>query len=409
MVDVNHTNHAPVDKIKLVAIAKDESAYFPEWVMHHLSMGFDSIHIYINRSSDNSQCVLDKICESNPQVSYESVDWIDAAGSVAAQRLQFISYAMAFNQIKQEGVYSHICFLDIDEFWIHQDPDTTVHDFINQLSTTDVIFLEWLVDYPDPTPFSALSHCLTGHLSSLGKCILPTAIDIEQIHLHLPTFKGQTNVILADGKAFVSASKNRQSLAEQFNSLKPCFIFHRANRSQLEYISLSLRGRPSSEFPFKENRNGLPDKNKQKIQLELAQSRLNHQSESLQTFIDKCDLNKEILVSREFVNKRYNKAIEYVKSIIETEYDVLIRIFAGVTDSKLIEHFTAYRAKLVAKKPSDADLLRKMAQQAAHQNLDEALVYINEAARLRPSGPLIRKIQQRLTELKTGNRANLDG
>jgi len=48
-------------KIKLIAVAKDEAAYIPEWVYHHLNFGFDSISIYTNNISDNTRDVIDKI------------------------------------------------------------------------------------------------------------------------------------------------------------------------------------------------------------------------------------------------------------------------------------------------------------------------------------------------------------
>ena len=44
----------PELKIKLVAIAKDEAAYLPEWIFHHLYFGFDAIDIYVNNTTDNT-------------------------------------------------------------------------------------------------------------------------------------------------------------------------------------------------------------------------------------------------------------------------------------------------------------------------------------------------------------------
>lgn len=41
-------------KVKLVAIAKDEAAYLPDWIFHHLYFGFDSIDIYVNNTTDNT-------------------------------------------------------------------------------------------------------------------------------------------------------------------------------------------------------------------------------------------------------------------------------------------------------------------------------------------------------------------
>ena len=57
-------NKKPI-RIKLAAIAKDEAAYIPLWVYHHLRFGFDSIDVWINASNDNSIKILEKIKEKN--------------------------------------------------------------------------------------------------------------------------------------------------------------------------------------------------------------------------------------------------------------------------------------------------------------------------------------------------------
>ena len=41
-------------KVKLVAIAKNEAAYLPQWIHHHFSIGFNEIEIFINDTTDNS-------------------------------------------------------------------------------------------------------------------------------------------------------------------------------------------------------------------------------------------------------------------------------------------------------------------------------------------------------------------
>ena len=47
-------------KIKLVAIAKNEAAYLPQWI-HHFLVGFNEIEIYINDTTDNSVAICEKI------------------------------------------------------------------------------------------------------------------------------------------------------------------------------------------------------------------------------------------------------------------------------------------------------------------------------------------------------------
>jgi hypothetical protein len=236
-------------KVKLIAIAKDESAYFAEWIAHHLHCGFDSIDIYINRTRDNSITLLEKVCAAYPEVKFFEADWIDTAGPKAAERLQFIIYAMALDKLKRDSEYTHVCFLDIDEFWVHQEKDVNIKTFVDGFDPNDVIYLEWLVDFGRDLPFSLIPNVIEAYISPLGKCIYPVNADIEQVRLHISIFKSEQNVVLADGRKYLEDNSKQQALISSQSSLKPCFIFHRANRSQMEYISLTLRGRPSSNFP----------------------------------------------------------------------------------------------------------------------------------------------------------------
>ena len=62
-------------KIKLVAIAKDEAAYLPQWIFHHLRLGVDSIDVYINDSFDNSIEISRKINAIEPRFKYHEAFW----------------------------------------------------------------------------------------------------------------------------------------------------------------------------------------------------------------------------------------------------------------------------------------------------------------------------------------------
>ena len=59
MINMFKINKSKI-KTKIVAVAKDEGAYFSEWIHHHLYLGFDAIDIYVNRTSDNSLEILKK-------------------------------------------------------------------------------------------------------------------------------------------------------------------------------------------------------------------------------------------------------------------------------------------------------------------------------------------------------------
>ena len=66
-----------MQKVAVVAIAKDESPYLADWIHHYLFSGFDYLYIGINRTTDSTFSVLEKITEKHPNVIYEDVNWID--------------------------------------------------------------------------------------------------------------------------------------------------------------------------------------------------------------------------------------------------------------------------------------------------------------------------------------------
>ena len=66
---INHWRNGERVRVKLVAIAKDEAAYIPDWIFHHLHFGFDAIDIYVNNTSDNTQEIANKFTV-NKQVSF---------------------------------------------------------------------------------------------------------------------------------------------------------------------------------------------------------------------------------------------------------------------------------------------------------------------------------------------------
>mmetsp|Transcript_36842 Transcript_36842/g.66244 ORF Transcript_36842/g.66244 Transcript_36842/m.66244 type:complete len:423 (-) Transcript_36842:41-1309(-) len=50
---------APPIKLAICAFVKDEAPYLAEWIEHHKMIGFDSILLYNDNSTDDTQCVLD--------------------------------------------------------------------------------------------------------------------------------------------------------------------------------------------------------------------------------------------------------------------------------------------------------------------------------------------------------------
>ena len=390
---------AKVSKVKLVAIAKDEAAYLPEWIYHHLESGFDSIDVYINRTQDNSAEVMRKIEAEYPQVTHHFADWIDTCGAVAAKRMQFIIYAKALHECQQSDEFSHICLLDVDEFWIHQK-SLDIKTYIEQTGPSKVIFLQWLVDHPCDTAFTTLQSKFAGKGSILGKCILPVATNVTFMKLHIPEFGRGTKVVLANGKKFVANDTADQAIAKNHAGILDSFVFHRAHRSEKEYVSLTLRGRASSDFPFKENRNGLPDKSEGYQDFSIANPLYQSREANLSAFIEQCGLADDLKTAQAFVLKRYSSAISQLPAVLASHYEMVKKIFIRVSDKAVLDVFKAHRASLARGHENDADFMRDLARDAVHQDIDEGIYYIERALEVRPKGPLIIKLREKFLAQK---------
>ncbi|WP_395341557.1 glycosyltransferase family 2 protein [Ningiella sp. W23] len=387
------SDHANNDlRVKLVAIAKDEAAYLPEWIFHHLSCGFDSIDVYINRTTDNSEEVLSLINKQYPQVKFYHADWVDQCGGTVFNRMQFVVYAKAFYEASISGDYTHIAFLDIDEFWMHQ-AQISIHDFVSGFLKDDVIYLEWLIDLPDPAPFSPIGEYIQGNLSVLGKCIFPLSAKVHRFRLHTSTFENKQRTVLADNSEFRNDENVVQSLHPSLNSLKQSFIFHRANRSTFEYVSLTRRGRPSSSFAYKENRKGLTQQSEKYHQIRVFKD--SRRQKEFNEFIKKCQLDAALQNAREFVRNRYSQAIEGLEGALKQNYKVMKSIFAHVSDPRVLNAFALHRKRISEINPDDADIHRDLAKDAIHHDVADAVRLIERAHELRPHGPKIIELKAR--------------
>lgn len=388
-------------KVKLVAIAKDEAAYIPEWVHHHLFVGFDEIEIFINRTTDNSEQVLNAIHKQYPNVTWDYADWIDSCPVEAHKHIQFITYANAKYQCQKEGGYSHIFFLDIDEFLILDGLSSSIQDVITRFPANTPVAFEWLNDCtPEAKRFSSLPQKLDGNLSPLVKTLLPIDTKVKEFRHHLPLFEEQVDTQLADGVKFKSQVKVQQALDSTVNSLKSSFIYHRAHRSQYEYISLLYRGRPGDTFAYKSNRRGYPKLTKKSCHFDLNESYYAKYQTSFIKFINSIEVDLLLEDAMKFVCARYESSIENIKTHLIIDYPLMMRLFSGVTDKRAVEAFKQHRLSLIKAEPRNIDLLIRLSGEAQKQNVDEAIDILKLAKAIRPNGPLINKKLDTLVNIR---------
>lgn len=395
-----HQGHFDKPKIKIIAIAKDEGAYISEWVHHHLYFGFDAIEIHINRTSDNSIDIINNISQVYPEVSWQSADWVDMCSSDASKHIQFIIYASALAELRKKGEFSHVFFLDIDEFWCPSDLTLKIQDYLLAFPSDHSLFFEWLNDLGNLPEFSPIPKHLKGNLSPLGKTLLPVNADVVEIRNHAPLLKDKSKLRLVNGALFQGRPKMQQVLLKELSGMKDAFIYHRAHRSQLEYISLVFRGRPGNDFKFKNNRSGLPNKNKPVDTVSFSDSTYALYQTSLQSFLQKVQVEDLITEAKDYVKTRYVKSINNIKSGLQSNYEDMIKIFSGVHIPQVISKFSQYREEKVRRRPKNVPLIRQFALDAQHQNIDEAIALMKKAKDLRPENITINHHLTRLENQK---------
>jgi len=235
-------------KVKIVAIAKDEGAYIAEWIFHHLYFGFDAIDIYINRTTDNTCEILDLISKSNTNVNYFHVNWLDIIDVNSASNMQNIIYSQAYADEKIKDEYTHILFIDIDEFWTPLNYKSSIHECVSTLPPHDSISFQWFNLLGEKEEFNYLSQSLNGFYNAGLKSLISLNADIEKMLIQLPIFdknKNSKGSFLSDGSELIAQKKHVQSIQdEKMNITRPYIILHKMFRSEMEYLSCLYRGNP---------------------------------------------------------------------------------------------------------------------------------------------------------------------
>ncbi|MCL2538114.1 MAG: glycosyltransferase family 92 protein [Alphaproteobacteria bacterium] len=92
--------------LSIIAIAKNEGAYFKEWIDFHLAVGIEKFYIYDNESSDNTREIL------QPYIDRGIVVYHDFPGP----KMQRPAYQHAIKNYKYKTRW--MALLDLDEFLV---------------------------------------------------------------------------------------------------------------------------------------------------------------------------------------------------------------------------------------------------------------------------------------------------
>lgn len=333
-------------KVKLVAVAKDEAAYITEWVAHHLYFGFDEIEIHINRTTDNTREIL-KGFESLSNVKLIEAD---AFFDSYSGNPQVGTYKKAFANAEKEG-FSHLCFLDIDEYWVPKNLSDTIKKAITSLSPADVISFEWLNKFEPDGDFAP---ALEAEVSGLRAMQVKSVIDAKA-----PSFRVNPHSIvnpylrykLADGRKFEQCSEgfSRVSSAELEQNVKPYFILHRYYRSQKEYIALLGKGRPN--FPeqgisqVKSNRKGYADSSKI-ITLNFDMDAYSTYRTAIEQMVGKYVDSEQVALAQQSVTHRYDRVLDIIEKSDASQAKTLEKVLKNVTDEGAVIAYGKFLSSL---------------------------------------------------------------
>lgn len=384
------------NKVKIVAIAKDEGAYLVDWIFHHLHFGFSAIDIYVNRTSDNTLQIAEKL-KSLTQVRFLCGDSFLKQDNKSFQT--DVYYSAYTNEVDSD--ISHILFLDIDEFWTPANFKDEINTCVS-LVGGDVISFEWLVKTDEEIefkdPFTAENAGNSGRfvksLSSLGLKV--RSVQAHNIHADNADYR------LADGTPFkFTGWKNgRVSELERQKPLKNYFVVHRMFRSQMEYLSLLARGRPSSSMRFKDNRAGYLSQ-KGNVHWKIEDNLLNAYNQKKAQFIEQYELAAEICAGKVFVEQRYQDVLQLIASANREEVEFLELALRNIDIPEALRSYAAALNSLLTTpvlKGHEVDTIRKVAFTISESYPKPALSLLEIAKKQRENTPII---DSRIQELKS--------
>lgn len=121
----------PKNYLAICAIAKDEGAYFKEWIEWHHKMGVDKFYIYDNESSDQTKEILSPYIDSG-LVEY---NWFPG------YRMQLAAYDDCLERHRLDSRW--IAFIDLDEFIVPLK-DKFIPEFLKRFERFPAVEINWL-------------------------------------------------------------------------------------------------------------------------------------------------------------------------------------------------------------------------------------------------------------------------
>ncbi|WP_137168112.1 glycosyltransferase family 2 protein [Salinimonas lutimaris] len=330
-------------KVKLVAIARNESAYLAEWIYHHLYFGFDHIEIHTNHCSDNTDQLLAAI--GHPSVTVINAD---DCFSGAADSPQVRIYREAFYTAWRQG-YTHLMFLDIDEFWVPANLKDSINSWIKRHKHTDIMCFSWLNKTDEHIPFGhVIDNCrfefeAAEQVKSVYKTtVTPVTMNPHNVIDHTLTYCRDNG----DKYAPINEHFSRTlPLVPPFTQER-AFIIHRKYRSEKEYISMLGKGRPigtaATQSIFKDNRHGYIKSNKKHCWV-FGSTAFTRYQRFMFAQLQNDEIQTPTGQGQAFVDKRYKEVLDLIETAPKEERQTLNRLLRHVNDANALAAFQEFK------------------------------------------------------------------
>jgi hypothetical protein len=331
-------------KIRLAAIAKDEAAYLPEWIFHHLHFGFDDIEVVVNNTHDNSVTILEKIAAHYP---VKFCDIGDTATD-SPTSLQRSTYLELLKRARHDGV-THLMFLDIDEFWTPRDFQESIRDALVHWPSANVVSFQWALKCCETIPFGAPFGPANAIVWNRHvKSIFQTQLRLSFIGAH--NVRGpEVRNVLANGRVLDPSNQALIDTHPLFLNLgrpQPYFVIHRIWRSPMEYVAILGQGlrqqandnQLAADDPEREARQRIKANRfgyghvatffHRSYRPPLA--RLHPYQDGFEAFLQRCELPEELQRARESVARRARDTAQALRQYVQQGIPFVRKAVRGV-------------------------------------------------------------------------------
>lgn len=336
--------------IKLVAIAKDEGPYIPQWVFHHVNLGIDLIEIHINNTTDNSLDICKKISKTMSGFTYFTSEKLLRKCKEQGKKFQLAAYNKSLRRSRQGADNAtHILFLDLDEYLICRSAGEKISQLIDSSPGVDVFSFLWYFENWDKKK-KAFSNPITDNTIGIRnnhvKSLIKISKKIKSCEHHNAVFRdgitpknllSDTLIPLSDtNNTRLNRSLVNNSLIHALGKDKTegWFVLHCVYRSETEYLASLVRARAHNNHPapIKDNRWGLQNPNGQALNLNTNKGKLQYNL-NLFAFLTKNKLFNELSIARRHLIRR-REALDELLSQQPNLLSDYKKVFQGTVYSK---------------------------------------------------------------------------